>query len=403
LQYLFHKEIIMSEEIKAIQAGLDNIKSQLDAKLADHTNQIERFGKASTETTGQVDKLAQRFVEAEAKLQDLAQKSAAGWQQPRHSVDTLGSLVLKSEQVKNFMQMRSGSVQIEVKNTIIGEGGSPQNPVDTIVAPDRRDGIVPGAFRALSVLDVVPMGSTSSNQVHYTQELAFTNNAAERAEGVAKPESSLTFQLIEEPVRTIAHFIKMSKQVLDDAPALEGYVNRRLSHGVRNRLEFQILRGNGTSPNLAGLSASGNHTEFTPATGDTALDSLNKAKYAAIGADFMADTIFMNPASWGAIERAKVTGGAYVLGDGAAITYVASGMIPRVWGMNVVLSNNVESGKFYVLDVNAIEMMLRQAVTVEMGFVNDDFTKNLFTLRAEMRGALAVYQPTAVRYGSLTL
>ena len=393
----------MSEEIKAIQAGLDGIKSQLDAKLADHTNQIERFGKASTETTGQVDKLAQRFAEAEAKLQDLAQKSAEGWQQPRHSVDTLGSLVLKSEQVKNFMQMRSGSVQIEVKNTIIGEGGSPQNPVDTIVAPDRRDGIVPGAFRALSVLDVVPMGSTSSNQVHYTQELAFTNSAAERAEGVAKPESSLTFQLIEEPVRTIAHFIKMSKQVLDDAPALEGYVNRRLSHGVRNRLEFQILRGNGTSPNLAGLSASGNHTAYTPATGDTALDSLNKAKYATIGADFMADTIFINPADWGTIERAKITGGAYLLGDGAAITYVANGMIPRVWGMNLVASNNVESGKFYVLDVAAIEMMLRQAVTVEMGFVNDDFTKNLFTLRAEMRGALAVYQPSAVRYGSLTL
>lgn len=393
----------MSEEIKMIQEGLDSIKSQLDAKLADHTSQIEKYGKASTETTGQVDKLAQRFADAEAKLQDLAQKAAGGWSEQRQTVDTLGSMVMKSDQVKHFMQMRSGSVQIEVKNTIIGEGGSPQNPVDTIVSPDRREGIVPGAFRELSVLDVIPMGATSSNQVHYTQELAFTNSAAEVAEAAAKAESVLTFKLVEEPVRTIAHFIKMSKQVLDDAPALEGYVNRRLSHGVRNRLEFQILRGNGTSPNLAGLSASGNHTAYTPATGDTALDSLNKAKYATIGADFSANTILMNPATWGTIERAKLTGGAYALGDGAAITYVANGMIPRVWGMNVVLSNNVEAAKFYVLDTAAVEMMLRQAVTVEMGFVNDDFTKNLFTLRAEMRGALAVYQPTAVRFGSLVV
>jgi len=393
----------MSEEIKMIQEGLNSIKSQLDVKLADHTSQIEKYGKASTETTGQVDKLAQRFADAEAKLQDLAQKAAGGWSEQRQTVDTLGSMVMKSDQVKHFMQMRSGSVQIEVKNTIIGEGGSPQNPVDTIVSPDRREGIVPGAFRELSVLDVIPMGATSSNQVHYTQELAFTNSAAEVAEAAAKAESVLTFKLVEEPVRTIAHFIKMSKQVLDDAPALEGYVNRRLSHGVRNRLEFQILRGNGTSPNLAGLSASGNHTAYTPATGDTALDSLNKAKYATIGADFSANTILMNPATWGTIERAKLTGGAYALGDGAAITYVANGMIPRVWGMNVVLSNNVEAAKFYVLDTAAVEMMLRQAVTVEMGFVNDDFTKNLFTLRAEMRGALAVYQPTAVRFGSLVV
>jgi HK97 family phage major capsid protein len=391
----------MSEEMKAIQQGLDNIKSQLDSKLSEHTSQIEKYGKASNELTGQVDKLAQKFADSEAVLNDLARKAADGFSQKAQTIDTLGSAVMKSEQVKHFMQMRSGSVQIEIKNTIIGEGGSPANPVDTIVAPDRREGIVPGAFRALNVLDVVPMGSTSSNQVHYTQEDAFTNSAAEVKEGAAKAESSLTFKLVEEPVRTIAHFIKLSKQILDDAPALEGYVNRRLAHGVRNRLEFQILRGNGTSPNLAGLAASGNHTAFTPATGDTELDSLNKAKYAAIGADFMANTIFINPSNWGAIERAKITGGAYALGDGAAITYVANGMIPRVWGMNVVMSNNVEAGKFYVLDVNAIEMMLRQAVTVEMGFVNDDFTKNLFTLRAEMRGALAVYQPTAVRYGNL--
>lgn len=201
----------MSDEIKTVQQGLDNIKSQLDSKLAEHTAEIEKFGEASTELTGQVDKLAQKFNDAEAVLNDLAQKAAGGFSQPAAVIDTLGGIVMKSEQVKHFMQMRSGSVQIEVKNTITGEGGSPANPVDTIVAPDRRDGIVPGAFRALNVLDVVPMGSTSSNQVHYTQENAFTNAAAERAEGTAKPETDLTFKLVEEPVRTIAHFIKLSK------------------------------------------------------------------------------------------------------------------------------------------------------------------------------------------------
>lgn len=393
----------MSEEIKAVQTALEGFKSQLDAKLAEHTGEIEKHGKASTELTGQVDKLAQKFADADAMLKDLAQKSAEGFAPRIQTVDTLGSHVMKAEQVKHFMEMRSGSVQIEIKNTIIGEGGSPQNPVDTIVAPDRRDGIVPGAFRELTVLDVIPLGSTSSNQVYYTQEDDFTNASAETAESIGKPESTLTFKLVEEPVRTIAHFIKLSKQILDDAPALEGYVNRRLSHGVRNRLEFQILRGNGTSPNLAGLAASGRHTAFTPETGDTALDSLNKAKYATISDDFSANTVLMNPATWGTVERAKITGGAYLLGDGAAITYVANGMIPRAWGMNVVLSNNVEIGKFFVMDTAAVEMMLRQAVTVEMGFINDDFTKNLFTLRAELRGALAVYQPKAVRFGDLVV
>ena len=393
----------MSEEIKAVESALEGIKSQLDSKLNEHTAQVEKFGKANIELTGKVDQLSQKYAESEAKLADLCQKAAGGFAPEVKRIETLGGLFMKSAEVQAFMKNQTGSVKLEMKNTIIGEGGSPQNPIDTIVAPDRLAGIVPGAFRALNILDVIPMGSTSSNQIHYTQEDVFTNGAAERAEGAAKPETDLTFKLIEEPVRTIAHWLKLSKQVLDDAPALEGYVNRRLVHGVQRRLQFQILRGTGTSPNLAGLSASGRHTAYTPVTGDTALDSINKAKYAVTGADFSANVVFLNPADWGAIERAKVSGGGYVLGDGAAVSYVANGMVARAWGLTVIASNDVEAGKFYVMDTNAVEMFNRQGVTVEMGFVNTDFTSNLITVRAEMRGALAVYQPTAVRYGSLKL
>lgn len=393
----------MSEEVKAVEAALGAIESKLDSALRAHTAEIEAFGKASTEATAKVDELSQKHAETLEIVRDLQQKAAGGFQPEHKAPQSIGGVVMESDEFKGFLEGKSNKTLIEVKNTILGEGGSPQNPIDTIVAPDRRAGIVPGAFRALTVLDVVTIGSTGSNQVHYTQEDAYTNAAAERAEAVAKPESDLTFKLVEEPVRTIAHWIKLSKQVLDDAPSLRGYVDRRLTHGARNRLEFQLLRGNGTSPNIAGLSASGRHTAFTPTTGDTALDSINRAKYAVIGGDFMANVVFINPSDWGAIERSKVSGGAYLLGDGAAVSYVQNGMVPTVWGLPVVMSNNVQAGKFYTLDLNAIELMMRQGVAVEMGYINDDFTKNLFTLRVELRGALAVYQPTAVRYGDLTV
>lgn len=393
----------MSEDIKMVETALDGLQAKLDKALAEHTAEIEKHGKASTDLTAQIDKLAQKHAESEARLDDLLQKAAGGFTKSEQKADTLGNLFTKSDAFQSFRSGSTDKARVEIKNTIIGSAGTPADPSDIIVAPDRRLGIVPGAFRQLSVLDVIPMGSTGSNQVFYTQEDAFTNAAAETTEGAAKPETDLTFKLVEEPVRTIAHFIKLSNQVLDDAPALEGYVNRRLTHGLRNRLEFQALRGNGASPNIAGLSAAGRHTAFTPSTGDSALDSLNRAKYAVTGADFMATHIFINPADWGAIERSKVDGGGYVLGDGGAITYVNSGLNPLVWGLTVVPSNNVQAGKFYVLDVNAIELMMRQGVTVEMGFVDKDFTNNLVTLRAEMRAAMSVYQPTAVRFGDLSL
>jgi len=393
----------MSEDIKMVETALEGLQAKLDKALSDHTLEIEKHGKVSTELTGKVDSLSQKHAEAEAKLDDLIQKAAGGFQKSMDKNETLGSIFVKSDGFQNFKTGSTDKVRVEMKNTIIGSSGSPADPSDVIVNPDRRLGIVPGAFRQLGVLDVIPLGSTGSNQVYYTQEDSYTNSAAETTEGAAKPESDLSFKLIEEPVRTVAHYLKLSNQVLSDAPALEGYVNRRLTHGLRNRLEFQALRGNGASPNVAGLSASGRHTAFSPVTGDSALDSLNRAKYAVTGADFMATHIFINPADWGAIERSKVSGGGYVLGDGGAITYINNGLNPLVWGLTVVPSNNVEAGKFYVLDVNAIELMVRQDVTVEMGFVDKDFTNNLVTLRAEMRAAMAVYQPTAVRYGDLGL
>jgi HK97 family phage major capsid protein len=394
-------------ELTELKSELEGIKSTLEAKLdkalAEHASQIEKQGKASTELTGKIDEMSQKHQETHDQLVELAQKQAKGFSQETKGDKSLGHAFMKSDRVQDFLIRGEGSVKVEVKNTIIGEGGSPQDPVDTIVRPDRLAGIIPGAFRSLNILDVIPMGSTSSNQVEYTQEDTFVNNAAERAESTGKPETDVTFKLVQEPVRTVAHFIKLSKQVLDDAPALRSYVDSRMVHGVRRRLQFQILRGNGTSPNMAGLSASGRHTAFTPVTGDTELDSINRAKYAVIGADFEANAVLVNPSDWGKIERSKVTGGGYVLGDGAAMNYIAGGMVPTVWGLPVIPSNDVEAGKFYVLDLNAIQLFMREGVSVEMGFVNDDFTNNLFTLRAELRGALAVFQPTAVRYGDLVV
>lgn len=384
-----------------VKDAVSGIQNQLDAALTKHTEEVEKFGKASTELTGKVDELSQKFAETQAEIQDLAQKQAEGFSKGEKRTESVGESFVKSDA---FNALRAGTQQkarLEVKNTILGSSGSPLDPSNIIVPSDRIDGIIPGAFRSLTLLDVIPTGATTSNQVSYTQEDTFTNNAAEQVEGSAKAESDNTFKYVEEPVRTVAHWLKLSTQVLDDAPALESYVNLRLQHGIRQRLQRQIIQGNGTSPNLAGFAASGRHTAFSPATGDSGLDSINRAKYAVIAADYAPNVVLLNPADWGAIERAKVSGGAYALGDGAAVTYVANGMIPQVWGLTVIPSNDVPSGKFFVMDSAAVQLWMRQAATVEMGYVNDDFTKNLITLRAELRAALAVYHVPAVQYGDL--
>jgi HK97 family phage major capsid protein len=404
----------MTIEQKDLDGAFAALETKLKEAVGKYESQVAETGRAAESVRAEVKALSEEFkqalegsVEMQDRLKELEQKSTEGFRgDSGQEHKSWGQSFAESEAFKGFKAGEGVKARIEVKNTILGEGGSPQNPVDTLVQADRLPGIVPGAFRALNVLDFVPMGTTGSNQIEYTREASWTNDAAETKEGAAKPESDLTFELVNDPVRTIAHFIRASKQVLDDAPMLQSYIDRRMRHGLQARLQSQILKGNGTSPNIAGLSASGRHTAFTPQSGEIALDSLNRAKYAIIGADYMPNVIIMNPADFGAIERVKSTASSndYAAGGGAALSYINGGMTPLFWGIPVVTSNDVASGKFYMMDSNAIQMFMRQGVTVEMFEQDaDNVTKNLLTIRAEMRGALAVYTPLAVRYGDLTI
>jgi HK97 family phage major capsid protein len=168
---------------------------------------------------------------------------------------------------------------------------------------------------------------------------------------------------------------------------------------VELRIDSQLVAGNGTAPNISGMTDSGNYTAFTPETGDTALDSLNRAKYLVEAADYAANAIIMNPADWGDIERLKGNDDHYIVGN------PHSAIGPVLWGLPVVVTNSMTENKLLVGAFNiAYQVFNRQGVVVEI-FAQDDTNvqKNLLTIRAEARLALATYRPTSVRFGNLTV
>jgi len=382
---------------------LASVDEKLESAVKKYDGQLGEAKSADTEIRNEVKALADKGADLEAKIADLMQKNQAGIGQ-RTEHKTIGQTLIESEAFKAMATGASSRVRLEVKNTILGEEGSPGEPSNVLVPEQRLPGIVSGAFRSLNLLDVVPTGTTASNQIQYTRELSFTNAAAETSEGAQKPETDLTFELVEEPVRTIAHWIKLSRQVLDDAPALQSYVDRRLRHGVQRRLQSQMIAGDGNAPNLLGINSATRSTPFVADTGDQELDSLNKMKYAVIGADYEPNIVLINPADWGSIERLKDDSGAYLAGNGAALSYINNGMTPVVWGLPVIANNDVPSGNAFVLDINEIQLFLRSGAVVEM-FEQDETNvqQNLITVRAEIRAALASFTQPAIRYGALTV
>ena len=381
----------MSDQLNQVVEAIEKKQSEIDAML-------KSAGAESKSAVEAAEKAAKELKAMGDRLLEIEQKQAEGIKKGYEMPKSLGESFATSDEFKAFAEGRTSKARLEVKNTITGQSGSPAANSDTIVAPQRQVGIVAGAFRNLRIRDIMPSGTTSSNLVEYTRELAFTNAAAETAEGATKPEATLTFELASAPVKTIAHWLKLSKQVMDDAPALASYVDTRLRYGVDLRIDQQLLNGNGSGQNIGGLAKAGNHTAFTPASGDNAIDSINRAIYLVAAADYNATAIILNPADWGAIERTKTQDDAYVFG-------APQRLAPTLWGLPVVATNTMTAGKFMVgaFDM-AAQVWNRQGTVVEMSEADDtNFQKNLVTVRAEARLALAIYRPVSIQYGSLTV
>lgn len=397
----------ISAAIKDVTAGVEDFKKKQADANAELKALAEAGEKVSAEALKKADEAAEQVAASAAALAEIEQQVAAyvAKNGSAPADQSLGGLIVNSDDYKAFiggmMDDRPANgqtfrTQVQA-NTITGQdGGSPAENSDVLVPADRRAGIVPGAFRKLRVLDMLTTIPTQSNAVEFTKENAWTNNAAETNEGEVKSESDLTFTQDNANVRTIAHTIKLSVQILSDAPALRAYVNRRMVHGVNQRLDTQLVAGDGTSPNLDGMLNTGNFTAFAPTASETAIDGLNRAKEALELADYAATGILMNPADWYAIERLKTADLTYLVGD------PFGQIIPRLWGLPIVTSKAITAGSFLMADFEiAYEHYSRSGIAVEFGYVNDDFARNLITMRAERRDALATLNAVAARSGLL--
>jgi HK97 family phage major capsid protein len=371
-------------EINEIKGALDAHGKAIDAAIAKFEGQIQEQGKAQDDVRAEVKTLAQKFEDA---ITEIAQKMEAEGQKSE-VILSAGAEFVKGEMFKQLASGTIKSARMEVKNTVVSDG--------TTAFPTQRPGIIPGSFVPLTIRQVIPSIAVTGNAVNSLKENAWTNSAGEVSQGASKAESDLTFTNYDVNIRTVAHWIKVSNQLLADAPAVAAYIDVRLRDGLAQRIDYQLLRGNGTSPNLSGLTDSGNFTAFTADSGANLVESINKAKYAMWAAGNAPDTVIVNPADWGAMEIAREGAGTGAYLYGAPGTN--AGMSP--FGVNVVLSAHMPTGYFLIAQMRtAATVFNRSGAVIEMGYVNEDFTKNLVTIRAEERLALACDRPAAIYYG----
>jgi HK97 family phage major capsid protein len=391
-------------EIKALvetQGKLLDTSREMKSWMEKANGEIENAKRIEGETKSAIESLATKAAELTDKCMELERKVSAGAEEGNGARElSPGEMLVKSDAFKLMQEGRSKYARIEMKAAIINATGQNQ----PLVADMRVPGIIANPNRILTIRDALPVGRTGSNLVQFTRENVFTNNAGPQAEGspvvvenVTKPESGITFTLANAPVVTLAHFIPVSRQVLEDAPQLESYVNSRLTYGLKLEEEDQLLNGSGLSGNISGMLTSGNNVAYNrAATGDTAIDTLRKAITQAALAEYPVDTIVINPADWEGIELTKATDGQYIVAN-------PMNMMPAtIWGKRVVATNSISAGTFLVgAFMMGAQIWDRMDAAVQISYEDgDNFKKNMATLLAEERLALTIYRPAAFIKGS---
>lgn len=301
----------------------------------------------------------------------------------------IGTLFVESEQ---FKAHKPGDVMVEgaelkyglkeLKTLFQTSAGWPTESL-------RIGLLVEAVTRPIAVIDIIPSGVTGMAAIVYMEETTRTHAAAEKGEGLAFAESQFAFTERSVTVRKITDSIPVTDEQLADVPQVESYLNNRLSFGVRQRLDSQLLVGDGAGVNLEGiLNKTGIQTQAKG--GDPTPDAIYKAMtLVRVTGRAEPNATILHPNDWEPIRLLATADGVYIWGS------PSEAGPERIWGIRIVMTTAETENTGLVGDFTHCQLFERQGIEVRVAFVNDDFTKGLQTIRASMRVGFPIYRATA--------
>lgn len=394
----------LEEKQKALAAIFEQAKTESGEYDFDRVKSLEGT------TTAKLEKVHQMEAELNA-LYDEAEKMAKaqeGWkrfgersQEPRPIIipgsggppeaKSLGRLIVESKAYRDYRQFGvPGSSEIpefglrELKTLFqTGAGWAPESV--------RLPGFVEAVTRPIQVLDIIPTGQTGQAAVVYMEETTRTHAAAEKAEGGTYAES--TFALTEQSstVRKITDSVPVTDEQLEDVAQAESYLNGRLTIGLRQKLDGQILVGDGIAPNLLGI-LNGASIQTQAKGTDPVPDAVYKAmtKLRVTGR-VIPTHVIMHPNDWQDIRLLRTADGIYIWGS------PSEAGIERIWGLPVVQSDAETENTGLVGSFTPAWVMLfeRRGIEVEVGYTGTQFVEGKKTIRGSLRAAFVMFRQAA--------
>ncbi len=327
----------------------------------------------------------------DAALKDLPAEEVVQAVREMADQGDLGKAYAESDQ---FAQAKSAGFrgnsapfEFKVEPTALTVGGSTPG----MLVPQRIGGIEGLVSYPAKLQDIVPSIPTGSPSVSYFLETSETSAIGTVAEGAEKPNFSLTGALTTETVEVIAGMAAVTRQTLEDAPFLSGFINVRMTKSLRIVEEDQLLNGSGTSPQLRGFL---NRTTSTlTQAGDTVIDAIYKAAdKCLLDGGYDADAVVIKASDWQPIVLSKDANDRYY-GTGPFAAAVGD----TIWGLRVVKSNKIAANTVLVgAFTDASFIARRSGLVLRTSDSHADYFKlNKVAILLEERLTLGVPAPLA--------
>jgi len=256
-------------------------------------------------------------------------------------------------------------------------------------------------LRALRVADVFPTYTTQNSDIKYMEETTHTNNAAEIAEETdassptAYGEAAIGMTERSVPIEKIPVWIPVTEEQMDDVVGFGEFINNRLTYMVRNRLDGQLIAGDGSTPNLRGvLNASNIQTQAkgSDPTPDAFFKAMTLVRGYTAGTGFAEPSAcFIHPLDWQDIRLLRTADGIYIFGN-------PTEMGPeRLWGVPVVVTPAETQNTGAVGDfINYAALYVKRGLSIETTNSHGElFASGVLAIKATMRCAAVYFRGSA--------
>jgi HK97 family phage major capsid protein len=390
--------------------NLKEFQAALDAKLAEQKAAVEAATeKASKAFEDRVSEINEKMVKTNKSLEEARQevldaKAALG------KIQSQESKKVASSYSDSVAEMKSAIGELIVKNyDAIKEAARPQGKQFAAMFDTKAVGVMTEAANLTgsayvsyqdnpfmrsfvnphlrSVFGIIPVSTGSVSFPRGNTPVGEGSVAKQTTEGAAKAQLDYDVTMVNVPLYYIAGYAKISRQMIDDLPFMQSYLQTSLIEDFQKQENTYYL-------NAIASSATAGSTSAT-ATAEKFIDYVVQLG----AANWNANLILTTHAGWANVLKTLPSGGSYSVPGG--LTVDNNGNV-RIMGIPVVPHSQVTAGKAYVMDTSKYKIAQQSGLAVRSSESNeDDFIKNILAFRVEARCELLQYQPTAAIYGNI--